>query len=128
MKTFVVVAAGAADRPLEELGGRTPLEAAATPVLDRMACDGRLGRLVPAPKDVRPEEGAFALGLFTRKLDTKDALLGFFSGLVALLFLVEGPIQALLPGEGLTIAWPLYSLVGAAIVVAVGHLTHLFRR
>jgi Na+/proline symporter len=72
--------------------------------------------------------GAFALGLFTRKLDTKDALLGFFSGLIALLFLVEGPIQALLPGEGLTIAWPLYSLVGALIVVAVGHLSHLFRR
>ena len=64
MKTLVVVAAGAADRPLEELGGRTPLEAAATPVLDRMAHDGRMGRLVPAPEGMRPEEGAFALSLF----------------------------------------------------------------
>jgi len=72
--------------------------------------------------------GAFALGLFTRKLDTKDALFGFFSGLIALLFLVKGPIQALLPGEGLTIAWPLYSLVGALIVVAVGHLSCLTRK
>ena len=64
MKTLVVVASGAADRPLEELGGRTPLEAAATPKLDRLAREGRLGRLTPAPPDVRPEEGAFALGIF----------------------------------------------------------------
>jgi 2,3-bisphosphoglycerate-independent phosphoglycerate mutase len=64
MKTLVVVAAGAADRPLEDLGGRTPLEAAATPMLDRIAAEGRLGRLHTAPEGMRPEEGAFALGLF----------------------------------------------------------------
>ena len=64
MKTVVVVASGAADRPLEELGGRTPLEAAATPVLDRIARDGRLGRLSTAPPGLKPEDGAFALALF----------------------------------------------------------------
>jgi len=64
MKTLVVVAAGAADRPLEDLGGRTPLEAAATPALDRIASEGRLGRLAPAPPGLRPEAGAFALALF----------------------------------------------------------------
>jgi 2,3-bisphosphoglycerate-independent phosphoglycerate mutase len=64
MKALVVVAAGIADRPLEELGGRTPLEAAATPNLDRLAREGRLGRLVPAPPGRRPEEGAWALGIF----------------------------------------------------------------
>jgi len=64
MKTLVVVAAGAADRPLEDLGGRTPLEAAATPALDRIASEGRLGRLQPAPAGQRPETGAFALSLF----------------------------------------------------------------
>src|SRR5262245_5714794 len=63
MKTLVVVAAGAADRPQEELGGRTPLEAAQTPALDRLARDGRLGRLIPCAEDVRPEEGAFALAM-----------------------------------------------------------------
>lgn len=63
MKTLVVIAAGAADRPHADLGGRTPLEAATTPALDRLARDGRLGRLVPCPDDLRPEEGAFALGL-----------------------------------------------------------------
>ncbi len=64
MKTLVVVAAGAADRPVADLGGRTPLEAAATPVLDRLAREGRVGHVVPAPEGLRPEEGAFALALF----------------------------------------------------------------
>ena len=64
MKTIVVIAAGAADRPQEDLGGRTPLEAAQTPALDLLARDGRLGRLVPCADDLRPEEGAFALSMF----------------------------------------------------------------
>jgi 2,3-bisphosphoglycerate-independent phosphoglycerate mutase len=63
-KTLVVAIEGAADRPQEELGGRTPLEAAQTPTLDRIAREGRLGRLVPVPEGLRPEEGAFALSLF----------------------------------------------------------------
>lgn len=64
MKTLLVVAAGAADRPLEDLGGRTPLEAAALPALDRIAREGRAGRLICAPASLRAEEGAFALSLF----------------------------------------------------------------
>jgi 2,3-bisphosphoglycerate-independent phosphoglycerate mutase len=64
MKTLVVVAAGAADRPQDDLGGRTPLEAAQTPHLDRLAREGRLGRVTPAPGETKPEEGAFALALF----------------------------------------------------------------
>ena len=64
MKTLVVVAAGAADRPVADLGGRTPLEAAATPVMDRLAREGRVGHVAPVPPGMRPEEGGFALGLF----------------------------------------------------------------
>ena len=64
MKTLVVLAEGVADRPQEELGGRTPLESARTPSLDRIALEGRLGRLAPAPEGLRPEEGAFALSMF----------------------------------------------------------------
>jgi len=63
MRTLVVVAAGASDRPQEDLGGRTPLEAAQTPAFDRLAREGRLGRVVTVPEDLRPEEGAWALGL-----------------------------------------------------------------
>jgi 2,3-bisphosphoglycerate-independent phosphoglycerate mutase len=64
VKTLIVVAGGAADRPQEELGGRTPLEAADVPSLDRIAREGRLGRVVPVAPGQRAEEGAFALALF----------------------------------------------------------------
>ncbi len=67
--------------------------------------------------------GVFVLGIFSKKLKRRDAVIGFFTGLIALLFLVEGPIQNLLPGEGLTIAWPLYTLVGGSIVIIAAHLS-----
>lgn len=72
--------------------------------------------------------GAFVLGILSRKIERTDAIIGFFTGLIALLFLVKGPIQNLLPGHGLNIAWPLYTLVGSLIVIAVGHLSHWVRR
>lgn len=71
--------------------------------------------------------GAFLLGLVSKKLLSTDALVGFFAGLVALLFLVKGPVQSLLPGEGLTIAWTLYIVMGAAIVILVGHINFFVR-
>lgn len=67
--------------------------------------------------------GAFALGMLFKTPRTKDALIGFFSGLTALLFLVNGPVQNILPGEGLVIAWPLYTLIGSLIVILVGLLS-----
>lgn len=72
--------------------------------------------------------GAFLLGrLFTRP-DKKDALIGFFAGLISLLFMVKGPIQNLLPGDGLAIAWPLYTVVGSMVVLIVGNLSQKFRK
>jgi len=72
--------------------------------------------------------GAFLLGLMTKRLDSKDAAVGFFCGLITLLFLVKGPVQNLLPGEGLTLAWPLYTAVGALAVILTGFLFHWARR
>lgn len=69
--------------------------------------------------------GAFALGILFKKPRRNDAVIGFFAGLVALLFLVKGPVQNLLPGQGLTIAWPLYTVVGSLIVIVVGNLSYL---
>lgn len=40
---MVIIPDGGADLPVDELGGRTPLEAAATPNLDRVAALGRVG-------------------------------------------------------------------------------------
>src|SRR5262249_23859946 len=43
MKCVIVVGDGMVDSPVGELGGKTPLEAARTPNLDRMAARGILG-------------------------------------------------------------------------------------
>ena len=64
--------------------------------------------------------GSFLLGIFSEKPNKKDAMLGFFTGLIALLFMVNGPVQNILPGEGLVIAWPLYTMVGSIVVISVG--------
>jgi Na+/proline symporter len=68
--------------------------------------------------------GAFLLGRLFTKPDKKDALIGFFAGLISLLFMVKGPIQNILPGDGLAIAWPLYTVVGSFVVVFVGNISH----
>jgi 2,3-bisphosphoglycerate-independent phosphoglycerate mutase len=49
MKYAIIIPDGAADEPLNELGGKTPLEAAHTPNMDRVAIEGRQGtaRTVP---------------------------------------------------------------------------------
>lgn len=71
--------------------------------------------------------GAFGLGMLFQKPDRKDAITGFFAGLVSLLFLVNGPVQNILPGEGLVIAWPLYTLIGSLIVIVSALLSRFVR-
>ena len=71
--------------------------------------------------------GAFLLGRLFNNPDKTDAMIGFFVGLLSLLFMVEGPIQNILPGDPLSIAWPLYTVVGSAIVLAVGNISYLIR-
>ncbi|GIX05909.1 MAG: homoserine kinase [Candidatus Poribacteria bacterium] len=53
-KYVVVLADGCADFPLESLGGRTPLEAAATPALDALAAEGVVGQINPIPPQLSP--------------------------------------------------------------------------
>ncbi len=49
MKTIVLVCDGMGDYPIEQLGGRTPLEAAKTPNMDAIAQEGKVGlaRTIP---------------------------------------------------------------------------------
>ncbi len=49
MKYAIIIPDGAADEPLKELNGKTPIEAAHTPNMDRIALEGRQGtaRTVP---------------------------------------------------------------------------------
>ncbi len=72
--------------------------------------------------------GAFGLGMLSQKPDKTDAIIGFFSGLICLLFLVDGPVQKILPGDGLILAWPLYTLIGSVIVIGVGLSSSILRR
>ena len=55
MRYLLVLIDGLADTPLPELGGKTPLEAANTPVLDRLAARGRLGTIRTVPREQAPE-------------------------------------------------------------------------
>jgi 2,3-bisphosphoglycerate-independent phosphoglycerate mutase len=48
-KYILLVGDGMGDYPIEELGGKTPLEAAATPHLDRLAGCGRMGMVPTIP-------------------------------------------------------------------------------
>ena len=54
MKYVIVQGDGMADRPLEMLGGRTPLDVAKIPNLDRMASRGILGMTPTIPKGMPP--------------------------------------------------------------------------
>lgn len=54
MKYLVLLADGAADYPIEELGGKTPLEAAHTPYFDSIAPESRMGMLETVPEDMPP--------------------------------------------------------------------------
>ena len=54
MKYIILVGDGMGDYPLAELGGRTPLEAAATPHLDELARLGELGLARTIPDGMEP--------------------------------------------------------------------------
>ena len=57
MKYVILHADGMADHPRQELGGRTPLQVASTPHLDRFAQAGELGLLVSSPEHHRRGSG-----------------------------------------------------------------------
>ncbi len=54
MKYIVLIGDGMADRPLKELGGKTPLQAAATPHMNRLAREGTIGKIRTIPAGFHP--------------------------------------------------------------------------
>lgn len=54
MKYIVLIGDGMADHPVSELGGRTPLEAASTPNMDRLASEGSFGMVRTIPEGMHP--------------------------------------------------------------------------
>ncbi|MBU0617584.1 MAG: phosphoglycerate mutase [Planctomycetes bacterium] len=70
MKYAIVLPDGAADEPLPQLGGRTPLEAASIPNMDWVALHGRLGRVVTVPAGYTPGTDVATLSLLGYDPDT----------------------------------------------------------
>ncbi len=54
MKYIVILGDGMADEPIDALGGKTPLEAAATPTMDELAGKGELGMVKTVPPSMKP--------------------------------------------------------------------------
>src|SRR5262245_34050578 len=63
-KYVIVIPDGAADEPQESLGGKTPLQAARTPEMDRVAREGVLGRSRNVPDRFVPASDVATLSLF----------------------------------------------------------------
>lgn len=54
MKHIIILGDGMADHPVEQLRGKTPLQYAHTPYMDKLAKDGRCGRLITVPEGFPP--------------------------------------------------------------------------
>src|SRR5262245_16917167 len=64
MKYAIVIPDGCADEPQPSLGGKTPLEAARTPNMDRIARLGYVGRSNNVPPSLTPASDVATLSLF----------------------------------------------------------------
>lgn len=65
MKYAVIVYDGAADEKIEELGGKTPFEAADKPMLDMLARRALVGTVSNVPHDMVPESDTANLGIMS---------------------------------------------------------------
>ncbi|MBD3369517.1 2,3-bisphosphoglycerate-independent phosphoglycerate mutase [Candidatus Fermentibacteria bacterium] len=63
-KILLAVLDGVGDVPSGELGGRTPLQVAESPNLDRLAREGALGQHIPIEPGISPGSGPAHLALF----------------------------------------------------------------
>src|SRR6266404_9108416 len=64
MKYAIVIPDGCADEPQESLGGKTPLQAARKPNMDRLARLGMVGRSNNVPASLTPASDVATLSLF----------------------------------------------------------------
>jgi len=64
MKIAVILGDGMADWPVDELGGKTPLEAANHPVMDRLASQGEFGLVKNVPDGMSPGSDTANLAVF----------------------------------------------------------------
>ncbi|MEA1912150.1 MAG: phosphoglycerate mutase, partial [Spirochaetota bacterium] len=63
MKYLIILGDGMADRPIEKLGGKTPLMAVNKPYIDSVARAGRSGMLKTIPDDMPTGSAVANLGV-----------------------------------------------------------------
>lgn len=63
MKLIYIIIDGMGDLPIEELGYRTPLEAAETPYMDSLAKTGKTGLMYTVGKGIAPESDAAVVSI-----------------------------------------------------------------
>ena len=64
MKYILLIGDGMADDPTEKLGGKTPLELAAKPNMDRLAAEGELGSVANCPSELPAGSDTAILSIF----------------------------------------------------------------
>jgi 2,3-bisphosphoglycerate-independent phosphoglycerate mutase len=64
MKYIILIGDGMADEPLDQLGGKTPLEAASTPNLDFLAQNGFCGMSKNVPDGMQPGSDVAIMSIF----------------------------------------------------------------
>ena len=70
MKYIVVLGDGMADEPIEQLGGKTPLAYAKTPVMDALAKVSEIGMVHTIPQGMSP--GSDTANLSVMGYDPKE--------------------------------------------------------
>lgn len=63
MKYLIILGDGMADEPIASLGGKTPLQAANKPCIDKLASEGACGRFVTVPDGYQPGSEIANLGV-----------------------------------------------------------------
>ena len=64
-RTYLVILCGAADRPCDQLSGRTPYDAARMPFLDHLVCRGQQGLITIISSEIPPESDSGAMALLS---------------------------------------------------------------
>ncbi len=92
MKVLLVIGDGMADRPLKELGWKTPLEAARKPSMNRMASVGICGIMDPIAPGIPPGSDTATLALLGYDVFEAYSGRGAFEALGSEIDVMEGDI------------------------------------
>ena len=92
MKLIYVVIDGMGDLPIEELGNKTPLEAADTPNMDFLAKTGKTGLMYTVGKGVAPESDVAVVSILGYNPFKYYASRGVFEALGAGLIMKDGDL------------------------------------